>query len=67
MLAVLAGEHVIVATPTGSGKSMVALGAHLAVTRLRSAAPGTALRSRRLFRKSSLTCAPNSGLPMSAC
>jgi superfamily II RNA helicase len=30
LLAVLAGDHVIVATPTGSGKSMVALGAHLA-------------------------------------
>ncbi|HTW07667.1 MAG TPA: DUF3516 domain-containing protein [Acidimicrobiales bacterium] len=30
LLAVLSGEHVIVGTPTGSGKSLVALGAHLA-------------------------------------
>ena len=30
LLSVLAGDHVIVNTPTGSGKSLVALGAHLA-------------------------------------
>jgi superfamily II RNA helicase len=29
LLSVLAGDHVIVGTPTGSGKSLVALGAHL--------------------------------------
>ena len=29
LLAVLAGDHVILGTPTGSGKSLVALGAHL--------------------------------------
>jgi hypothetical protein len=36
LLSVLAGDHVIVATPTGSGKSLVALGAHLGTL----AAPG---------------------------
>ncbi len=30
LVAALSGDHVIVSTPTGSGKSMVALGAHLA-------------------------------------
>ncbi|MDO5082233.1 MAG: DUF3516 domain-containing protein [Arachnia propionica] len=30
LLAILAGDHAIVTTPTGSGKSLIALGAHLA-------------------------------------
>lgn len=53
LLAVLAGDHVIVATPTGSGKSMVALGAHLAMlaTGRRSwySAPIKALVSEKFF------------------
>jgi superfamily II RNA helicase len=53
LLAVLAGEHVIVATPTGSGKSMVALGAHLAMLasggRSWYSAPIKALVSEKFF------------------
>ena len=30
MLAILAGDHAVVTTPTGSGKSLIALGAHFA-------------------------------------
>ncbi|MGZ6828012.1 MAG: DEAD/DEAH box helicase, partial [Mycobacteriales bacterium] len=30
LLELLAGNHVVLATPTGSGKSLVAVGAHLA-------------------------------------
>ena len=53
LLAVLAGDHVIVATPTGSGKSMVALGAHLATLasggRSWYSAPIKALVSEKFF------------------
>ena len=53
LLAVMAGDHVIVGTPTGSGKSMVALGAHLAtlVSGGRSfyTAPIKALVSEKFF------------------
>ena len=53
LLAVLAGDHVIVATPTGSGKSMVALGAHLAMLasgrRSWYSAPIKALVSEKFF------------------
>ena len=53
LLSVLAGDHVIVATPTGSGKSLVALGAHLAMlaTGRRSwySAPIKALVSEKFF------------------
>jgi len=53
VLAVLAGEHVIVATPTGSGKSLVALGAHLAMLasgrRSWYSAPIKALVSEKFF------------------
>ena len=53
VLAVLAGDHVIVATPTGSGKSLVALGAHLAMLasgrRSWYSAPIKALVSEKFF------------------
>ena len=53
LVGVLAGDHVIVATPTGSGKSLVALGAHLAAlaTGRRSwySAPVKALVSEKFF------------------
>jgi len=53
LLAVLSGEHVIVATPTGSGKSLVALGAHLATLaaggRSWYTAPIKALVSEKFF------------------
>jgi uncharacterized protein YoaH (UPF0181 family) len=53
ILAVLAGDHVVVSTPTGSGKSLVALGAHLAAlssgSRSWYAAPIKALVSEKFF------------------
>jgi len=53
LLAVMAGDHVIVGTPTGSGKSLVALGAHFATlaTGGRSwyTAPIKALVSEKFF------------------
>jgi Domain of unknown function (DUF3516)/DEAD/DEAH box helicase/Helicase conserved C-terminal domain len=53
LLAVLAGDHVIVATPTGSGKSLVALCAHLgslaAGRRSWYSAPIKALVSEKFF------------------
>jgi superfamily II RNA helicase len=53
LLAVLAGDHVIVNTPTGSGKSLIALGAHAAalVAGQRSCytAPIKALVSEKFF------------------
>lgn len=53
LLAVLAGDHVIVSTPTGSGKSLVALGAHLAALargeRSWYTAPIKALVSEKFF------------------
>jgi superfamily II RNA helicase len=53
LLSVLAGDHVIVGTPTGSGKSMVALGAHLAMLgagrRSWYSAPIKALVSEKFF------------------
>lgn len=53
LLAVLSGDHVIVGTPTGSGKSMVALGAHLSALasggRSFYTAPIKALVSEKFF------------------
>jgi uncharacterized protein YoaH (UPF0181 family) len=53
LVAVLSGEHVIVSTPTGSGKSLVALGAHLAALsegrRSWYSAPVKALVSEKFF------------------
>ena len=53
LLSVLAGDHVILNTPTGSGKSLVALGAHLAALagakRSWYTAPIKALVSEKFF------------------
>lgn len=53
VLAVLTGAHVVLATPTGSGKSLVAVGAHLAAlargTRTFYTAPIKALVSEKFF------------------
>lgn len=53
LLGVMAGDHVIVSTPTGSGKSLVALGAHLAALahgqRSFYTAPIKALVSEKFF------------------
>jgi superfamily II RNA helicase len=53
LLAVVAGDHVIVGTPTGSGKSLVALGAHMAALaagqRSWYTAPIKALVSEKFF------------------
>jgi superfamily II RNA helicase len=53
LLSLLSGEHVVLATPTGSGKSLVAVGAHLAAwsTGQRSVytAPIKALVSEKFF------------------
>ena len=53
LLAILAGDHAIVTTPTGSGKSLVALGAHFAAlaTGIRTyyTAPIKALVNEKFF------------------
>jgi superfamily II RNA helicase len=53
LVGVLAGDHVILATPTGSGKSLVALGAHLSTfaagQRSWYSAPVKALVSEKFF------------------
>ena len=61
----LAGDHVILNTPTGSGKSLVALGMHFAPCAL-AAAPITPLRSRRWCRRNSSTWSKCSAATMSA-
>jgi uncharacterized protein YoaH (UPF0181 family) len=53
LVGVLAGDHVIVATPTGSGKSLIALGSHLSALaagrRSWYSAPVKALVSEKFF------------------
>jgi len=74
LIEVVSGSNVIVSTPTGSGKSLVAAGAHFAALAARAAAPRTAGRraaftpppSRRSSRRSSSTSAPRSGRSASA-
>jgi CRISPR/Cas system-associated endonuclease/helicase Cas3 len=54
-------NNVVLATPTGSGKSMVAVAAQIA------APPSTPPRSRRWSRRSSSPCARSSGPRTSGC
>ena len=58
LIEIVSGANVIVATPTGSGKSLVAVGAHLAVL-ADGGVRSTAHRSRPSFRRSSSTSATN--------
>ncbi|GMA26985.1 hypothetical protein GCM10025874_02380 [Arenivirga flava] len=46
VLALVSGEHVVLSTPTGTGKSLVAAAAHLAAL-AEGAAASTPRRSRR--------------------
>ena len=65
LIEIVSGANVILSTPTGSGKSLVAAGAHF--TALATAgAPSTPRRSRRWCRRSSSTCAARSARPRSA-
>jgi hypothetical protein len=56
LIEVVSGSNVILSTPTGSGKSLVAAGT----------APSTPRRSRRWCRRSSSTCARCSARTWSA-
>jgi superfamily II RNA helicase len=66
LLSVLAGEHVVLATPTGSGKSLVAVGAHLAAwsagQRSVYTAPIKALVSEKFFALCEVFGADNVGM-----
>jgi superfamily II RNA helicase len=66
MLELLAGNHVVLATPTGSGKSLVAIGAHLAALSegLQSVytAPIKALVSEKFFALCDVFGAENVGM-----
>jgi superfamily II RNA helicase len=66
MLELLAGNHVVLATPTGSGKSLVAIGAHLAAMSegLQSVytAPIKALVSEKFFALCEVFGADNVGM-----
>ena len=61
LLELVAGTHVIVNTPTGSGKSLVALGAALPRPGRRGSGPSTRPRSRRSVARSSSRCAATFG------
>jgi superfamily II RNA helicase len=66
LLSLLAGEHVVLATPTGSGKSLVAVGAHLAAwsagQRSVYTAPIKALVSEKFFALCDVFGADNVGM-----
>ncbi|MCF2437446.1 hypothetical protein LV779_39630 [Streptomyces thinghirensis] len=66
LIEAVSGANVIVSTPTGSGKSMIAAGAHFAAL-ARERSPSTRLRSRRWCRRSSSSCARSSVPRTSAC
>ena len=53
-------NNVVLATPTGSGKSMVAVAAHFAALAAATAGRSTRRRSRRWCRRSSSRCARSS-------
>nr|WP_233251669.1 DEAD/DEAH box helicase [Serinibacter arcticus] len=65
-LAVLGGEHVVLATPTGSGKSLVAIAAHAAAlargARTFYTAPVKALVSEKFFDLAAVFGAANVGM-----
>ena len=65
MIEVVAGEHVVLATPTGSGKSLVATVAHFRRWPAASARCGPR-RSRRWSPRSSSTCSTSSARTRSA-
>ena len=60
VIELFSGNNVILATPTGSGKSMVAIAAHFAALAERSRSRSTPRRSRRSSRRSSSRCARRS-------
>lgn len=65
-LAIVAGEHVVLATPTGSGKSLVAIAAHTAAlargARTFYTAPVKALVSEKFFDLAAVFGAANVGM-----
>jgi ATP-dependent helicase YprA (DUF1998 family) len=64
LIEVAAGSNVILTTPTGSGKTLVATGAHFAAL---GGEPSTPPRSRRWSRRSSSHCASCTGRSGSGC
>ncbi len=64
ILELVTGEHVILATPTGSGKSLVATAAHF-IALAQAAARTTPPRSRRWCRRSSSPWSRRSARPTS--
>ena len=56
LIEIASGANVVVSTPTGSGKSLIALGAHFAAL-AHDPSPSTPPRSRRWCRRSSSPCA----------
>ena len=56
LIEIVSGANVILATPTGSGKSLVAAGAHFAAL-AQGGAASTPRRSRHWCRRSSSRCA----------
>ena len=63
LIELVSGANVILSTPTGSGKSLVATGAHFAALRADDSARSTPRRSRLWCRRSSSPCATRSGRP----
>ncbi len=66
LIELVSGAHVVLATPTGSGKSLVATARSTRRSRPDGAAT-TRPRSRRWSARSSSPCAASSGRPTSAC